>query len=106
VLGGGVGERAWVLNAQVAHGYRRTDPARHLARMADAAGARWSGVGRMTAADVSGFAQVLDGGVEAVATAGVTVRGWAASPAEGTPVPAKPGTINVIAAVPVALSDA
>ncbi|MEE1752891.1 adenosylcobinamide amidohydrolase [Streptomyces sp. SP18CS02] len=106
VLGGGVGERAWVLNAQVAHGYRRTDPARHLARMADAAGARGSGVGLMTAADVSGFAQVHDGGVEAVATAGVTVRGWAASPAEGTPVPAKPGTINVIAAVPVALSDA
>ncbi|NEC36135.1 adenosylcobinamide amidohydrolase, partial [Streptomyces rubrogriseus] len=34
VLGGGTGERAWVLNAQVAHGYRRTDPARHLADLA------------------------------------------------------------------------
>lgn len=40
VLGGGTGERAWVLNAQVAHGYRRTDPARHLAELARAAGAR------------------------------------------------------------------
>ncbi|MET9169100.1 adenosylcobinamide amidohydrolase, partial [Streptomyces cellulosae] len=28
VLGGGIGERAWILNAQVAHGYRRTDPER------------------------------------------------------------------------------
>ncbi|MET7436773.1 arginase family protein, partial [Streptomyces sp. NPDC005568] len=29
VLGGGIGERSWVLNAQVAHGYRRVDPDRH-----------------------------------------------------------------------------
>lgn len=34
VLGGGIGERAWVINAQVAHGYRRTDPDRHLAALA------------------------------------------------------------------------
>ncbi|MEY7981058.1 adenosylcobinamide amidohydrolase, partial [Streptomyces pilosus] len=34
VLGGGIGERAWVLNAQVSHGYRRTDPDRHLAGLA------------------------------------------------------------------------
>ncbi|WP_037667084.1 adenosylcobinamide amidohydrolase, partial [Streptomyces lividans] len=44
VLGGGTGERAWVLNAQVAHGYRRTDPARHLDELARAAGARGPGV--------------------------------------------------------------
>ncbi|WP_228974677.1 adenosylcobinamide amidohydrolase [Streptomyces sp. DH12] len=106
VLGGGIGERAWVLNAQVSHGYRRTDPDRHLAALARDAGARGAGVGLMTAADVSRHAVADDGGTEAVATAGVTVRGWAASPAEGTHGPAAPGTINVIAALPVALTDA
>ncbi|GAA0442887.1 adenosylcobinamide amidohydrolase [Streptomyces sp. NPDC046215] len=106
VLGGGIGERAWVLNAQVSHGYRRTDPDRHLAGLAKTAGARGEGVGLMTAADVTGHAHAQDGGVEALATAGVTVRGWAASPAEGSARPAAPGTINIIAALPVALTDA
>ncbi|MFI5852879.1 adenosylcobinamide amidohydrolase [Streptomyces parvulus] len=106
VLGGGIGERAWVLNAQVAHGYRRTDPARHLAGLAHAAGARGPGVGLMTAADVSASARAHDGGAEAVVTAGISVRGWAAVPEEGVPGAAPPGTINIVVAVPVALSDA
>ncbi|MEU3829848.1 adenosylcobinamide amidohydrolase [Streptomyces sp. SID486] len=106
VLGGGVGERAWVLNAQVSHGYRRTDPARHLAGLARGEGLRGPGVGLMTAADVQAYGRAHDGGVEAVATAGLGVRGWAASPARGTVAPTGPGTINVVAALPVALTDA
>ncbi|MGV9501001.1 adenosylcobinamide amidohydrolase [Streptomyces sp. NPDC003642] len=106
VLGGGIGSRAWVLNAQVAHGYRRTDPERHLAGLARDAGARGTGVGLMTAADVRAYGLWCDGGVEAVVTAGLGVRGWAASPAEGTPAPAEPGTVNIIVALPVALTDA
>ncbi|CAM5638337.1 adenosylcobinamide amidohydrolase [Streptomyces fumanus] len=106
VLGGGVGDRAWVLNAQVAHGYRRTDPARHLAGLARAAGADGSGVGLMTAADVTRPGRAADGGVEAVVTAGVSVRGWAASPAPGAAGTPAPGTINTVVAVPVALTDA
>ncbi|MFI8943879.1 adenosylcobinamide amidohydrolase [Streptomyces syringium] len=106
VLGGGIGERAWVLNAQVAHGYRRTDPDRHLADLAEAAGAQGAGVGLMTAADTTAHAHTRDEGVEALATAGVTVRGWAASREQGTVSPAVPGTINIIAALPVALTDA
>ncbi|MFE0368718.1 adenosylcobinamide amidohydrolase [Streptomyces tendae] len=115
VLGGGIGERAWVLNAQVTHGYRRTDPARHLAGLARAAGARGPGVGLMTAADVSTHGRARDGGAEAVATAGVSVRGWAAAPQEcatGAAPPecttgaAPPGTVNIVVALPVALSDA
>ncbi|MFD6192418.1 adenosylcobinamide amidohydrolase [Streptomyces sp. NPDC060275] len=106
VLGGGTGERAWVLNAQVAHGYRRTDPARHLADLARAAGARGPGVGLMTAADVSAHGRARDGGAEAVATAGISVRGWAAAPDEGAAGTVPPGTINIVAALPVALSDA
>ncbi|CAM5536707.1 Adenosylcobinamide amidohydrolase OS=Streptomyces tendae OX=1932 GN=GUR47_22765 PE=4 SV=1 [Streptomyces tendae] len=106
VLGGGIGERAWVLNAQVAHGYRRTDPARHLAGLARAAGARGPGVGLLTAADVSAHGRARDGGAEAVATAGVSVRGWAAAPEECAAGAVPPGTINIVAALPVALSDA
>ncbi|MFH8974842.1 adenosylcobinamide amidohydrolase [Streptomyces sp. NPDC017890] len=106
VLGGGIAEGAWVLNAQVAHGYRRTDPARHLADLAHAAGVRGPGVGLMTAADVSASARARDGGAEAVVTAGISVRGWAASPEEGATAAAAPGTINILAALPVALSDA
>ncbi|KOV54682.1 adenosylcobinamide amidohydrolase [Streptomyces sp. AS58] len=106
VLGGGIGERAWVLNAQVSHGYRRTDPDRHLAELARDAGVRGPGVGLMTAADVSGYGRAHDGGVEAVVTAGLGVRGWAAAPAESTVLPAAPGTINTVVALPVALSDA
>ncbi|MFI5938867.1 adenosylcobinamide amidohydrolase [Streptomyces uncialis] len=105
-LGGGIGARAWVLNAQVAHGYRRTDPERHLAALADGAGLHGAGVGLMTAADVSRPGRGRSGGAEAVATSGVSVRGWAASPAEGTRTPAGPGTINIVVAVPVAMSDA
>ncbi|MFD7540243.1 adenosylcobinamide amidohydrolase [Streptomyces sp. NPDC059819] len=105
VLGGGIGERAWVLNAQVSHGYRRTDPDRHLASLAAQVGAQGLGVGVMTAADVSHHALTHDGGVSTLVTAGVTVRGWAASPALGTAVTTTPGTINIVAALPVALSD-
>ncbi|MFD0318938.1 adenosylcobinamide amidohydrolase [Streptomyces flavalbus] len=106
VLGGGIGERAWVLNAQVAHGYRRTDPDRHLAELATGLGLRTAGVGLMTAADVTAYGHARDGGVEAVVTAGVNVRGWAASAAEGTAAPAAPGTINIVVALPVPLTDA
>ncbi|MGC3000617.1 adenosylcobinamide amidohydrolase [Streptomyces sp. G35A] len=106
VLGGGIGERAWVLNAQVAHGYRRTDPDRHLAALAAAAGARGPGVGLMTAADVSAYAHAHDEGADAFVTAGIDVRGWAAGPGAGTGGPQAPGTINIVVAVPVPLSDA
>ncbi|MFJ8085731.1 adenosylcobinamide amidohydrolase [Streptomyces sp. NPDC096205] len=106
VLGGGLGERSWVLNAQVSHGYRRTDPDRHLAELAADAGARGPGVGLMTAADVGAYGRTHDGGVDAVATAGLGVRGWAASPAEGVAGQVPPGTVNIVVAVPVPLTDA
>ncbi|MFR9793482.1 adenosylcobinamide amidohydrolase [Streptomyces sp. MB22_4] len=106
VLGGGIGERSWVLNAQVSHGYSRTDPGDHLAGLAHDAGAQGPGVGLMTAADVLRHGHAVDGGVEAVVTAGLGVHGWAATPTPGTPAPPAPGTINIIVAVPAALTDA
>ncbi|MFI9770258.1 adenosylcobinamide amidohydrolase [Streptomyces sp. NPDC052415] len=106
VLGGGIGERAWILNTQVAHGYRRIDPDRHLADLARAAGAHGPGVGLMTAADVRDYGFAHDDGVHAVATAGLGVRGWAATPAEGAVTAPRAGTINIVATLPVALTDA
>src|SRR5205809_7667103 len=50
--GGGWGERHWVLAAQVAPGYRRTDPAGHLAGLARGLVLGGPGVGMLTAVDV------------------------------------------------------
>ncbi|MFJ6748022.1 adenosylcobinamide amidohydrolase [Streptomyces sp. NPDC091266] len=134
VLGGGIGERSWVLNAQVPHGYTRRDPQIHLAEIAAGAGAGagagtstgpapgagpvpgpgrgtggpvGAGVGLMTAADILGTrAHAADEGVEALVTAGIGVSGWAAVPPADALVHQGPGTINTVIALPVALSDA
>ncbi|MGI5159842.1 adenosylcobinamide amidohydrolase [Microbispora sp. CA-102843] len=131
MLGGGIGRREWVLNAQVAAGYSRMDPVEHM----HALGPEGPGVGMMTAALVERYAAAADGGAEAVATVGLGVPTWAAAPESvpdpgmpaapeaareperepareavaageaGTCVPPRPGTINILVAVPVAFSD-
>lgn len=105
-LGGGIGERHWVLNAQVRPGYARTDTEHHLAEIAGQAGATGPGVGLMTAASVRGARSADDGGARALVTAGTGVRGWAAAPGAGSEGPLPAGTINIIVDVPVPLSDA
>ncbi|HYF47727.1 MAG TPA: adenosylcobinamide amidohydrolase [Acidimicrobiales bacterium] len=103
-LGGGWGERAWVLNAQVGLDYDRLDPDAHLAEIAAEAGVAGPGVGMMTAADLTpGTAE--DGGVRAWATVGVSAPTWAAD-ADDAMTAWVPGTINVVVAVPAALADA
>lgn len=114
LLGGGVGARTWVLNAQVVAGYSRMDPAEHL----HALGPGGHGVGMMTAASVERYARAVDGDVEVVATVGLRVPTWAAAPEGATdpelaPMLAKPaaagppvGTINLMAVMPVAMTDA
>lgn len=106
VLGGGIGPRAWILNAQVPGGYPRLDPDRHLAAIAAAEGLSGPGAGLMTAADVTARTVADDGGVTATVTSGLGVRGWAAVPAAGTDGPLPPGTVNIVVTLPVALSDA
>ncbi|MEE1930896.1 adenosylcobinamide amidohydrolase [Streptomyces sp. TRM 70351] len=105
VLGGGLGERDWVLNAQVPPGYRRTDPAAHLAGIAAGAGLRGTGAALMTAADVDAFTEAWDEGVRAVVTTGLGVRTWAASPVAGRIGPPAAGTVNIVVTVPVPLGD-
>jgi adenosylcobinamide amidohydrolase len=110
VLGGGIGAREWVLNAQVPGMYDRTDPQAHLAELAAGLGLDGPGVGLLTAARVTGIVERGDEGVHAAATVGLRVPTWAAAP-DGAPDPElapiwKPGTINIVVSVPVPLTPA
>jgi adenosylcobinamide amidohydrolase len=104
VLGGGVGERRWVINAQVPNDYERADPARHLIELAEAAGCAGPGVGFLTAARIDRFTTATDECVEAYATVGLQRPIWSAAP--GAHERPCPGTINIVVFTPVALSDA
>ena len=115
VLGGGLGPREWVINAQVATGYARTDPEAHLRELARGLGLSGPGIGLLTAAPVTDVVQREDRGVHAAATVGLRVPTWAAA-RPGDPdrelapidrdVWSRPGTINVIVSVPVPLAGA
>ncbi|WP_204016853.1 adenosylcobinamide amidohydrolase [Sphaerimonospora thailandensis] len=112
MLGGGIGPREWVLNAQVGKDYARMDPVEHLIEM----GPEGSGVGMLTAAMVEHRTWAADGGVEALATVGLGTPTWAAASSDAATdaatyaasdaIAVRPGTINIIVAVPVALCDA
>ena len=116
-VGGGIGERDWIINAQVRSGYARHDLGAHIDELATFAGlATGAGIGLLTAADVTGAVTEHDGGATVVATVGVRVPTWAAAPEGGTD-PAitvhearsgarRPGTINIVVDLPVALGDA
>jgi adenosylcobinamide amidohydrolase len=125
VTGGGIRAARWVLNARVPADYARTDPAEHIGEIARAAGLTGPGVGMLTAADIGRIEYGRDGRAEAAATVGLRLPIWAAAPEpandarrdrgirspadERREVPAlahQPGTINIVAVVPVALTDA
>lgn len=105
-LGGGLGLRRWALIAQVLPSYVRRDPDAHLEEMATGLGLTGRGVGMLTAADLQANGRRrADGGVEVLATVGLghPIRAAVPAGAEKEPVA---GTINVVAWVPVRLSDA
>ncbi|MET7335238.1 adenosylcobinamide amidohydrolase [Nonomuraea sp. NPDC005650] len=105
LLGGGIGAREWVLNAQVVAGYSRMDPVDHLLSL----GPEGDGVGMLTAASVDRCVRASDGGVEAYATVGLRVPTWAAAPegaADPELAPMRVGTINIVTVLPVAMTDA
>jgi len=103
-LGGGLGERRWVVNATVSHGYARDDPDAHLAEIAAGLGLVGVGTGFLTAVDVREVVHREDSGVRASVTTGIGAHPtWAAAPAAASePV----GTINAVCFLPVRLSDA
>ncbi|HEX2130597.1 MAG TPA: adenosylcobinamide amidohydrolase [Actinophytocola sp.] len=104
-LGGGLGERRWVINATVPHGYDRDDPDAHLAELAASLGLSGAGTGFLTAVDVREVVTREDSGVRACVTAGIGAHPtWAAAPA-AAPTEAV-GTINAVCFLPVRMSDA
>lgn len=105
-LGGGLGERSWIVNAQVRAGYRRDDPAGHLVEIGAGAGLAGAGIGFLTAADVARVRTATDEGAEVAATVGVSTPSWAAAPDEGLLAVPAAGTINIVCWVPARLGDA
>lgn len=104
VLGGGFGERSWVVNATVDNTYARLDPDRHLAEIAASLGLTGDGIGLLTAVDVHEVEHREDSGVRVAVTTGIGAHPtWAAGPAS---VPEPVGTINAICWLPVRLTEA
>jgi adenosylcobinamide amidohydrolase len=87
VLGGGLGECRWLVNASVPMSYNRDDPAVHLATMARDLGLTGPGIGLLTGVDVADVIAETERGVRLWATVGL-----------GTPIqaggPAMPPTPN------------
>ena len=105
-VGGGIGVRQWVLNAQVPHDYARRDVAVHVDEVVHALGLSGPGVGMLTAADVAAGAHAEDAGVQVEATVGLERPLWAAAPAEAVVTATAPGTVNVVAFLPVRHTEA
>ncbi|MGW0518991.1 adenosylcobinamide amidohydrolase [Crossiella sp. NPDC003009] len=104
VLGGGIGERSWVLNATVPTGYHRTDPEVHCGQMAARIGLSGNGTALLTAVDVRHAVHSASEGTSVTATTGVGQPVWAAS-AEPLVWQPPPGTINVVGLLPVRLTE-
>jgi adenosylcobinamide amidohydrolase len=110
-VGGGIGPRAWLLNATVPLDYARIDLDVHVAELAAALGCAGEGVGLLTAADARRATSARDDGVEVHATVGLRIPTWAADAdgaagawAGAAEVATAPGTINVVAFVPYRLA--
>jgi len=103
-VGGGVGTRHWMVNAQVGRDYVRHDQSTHAKELAADAGLEGNGVVMFTASDVRRVRLAVDGGVQAEATVGLTHPTWAAD-VDGAHN-GSPGTINIVAFVPVRLAMA
>lgn len=105
-VGGGIAESAWVINAQVPHGYHRVDLADHAAEIAATFRLPRTGVMMLTAVDVRRYYDCDVDGVRVTATVGVSDPVWAAEPAAGLVSERAVGTINVIVELPVPMSPA
>ena len=105
-LGGGLGERHWVINASVHRGYDRLDPDDHLTEIAASVNLTGPGVGLLTAVDVGDAVFAQDQGVRVTATIGLGYPTLAAAPPDPEPDEHPVGTINIVALIPAMLADA
>ena len=105
VGGGAIDDARWLVNVGVASDFARQDLDEFVAEAAAAHGCEGSGVGFLTAADVSLAQRAEVEGVVVDATVGIGKPTWAAD-AEGGWNEYTPGTINIVVQLPVALSSA
>jgi adenosylcobinamide hydrolase len=109
-VGGGIGMRDWVVNVQVPPSYGRRDIEAHVGEIAQLLRLPGTGVGMLTAAQIARVAVFQDEpGVRVEVTGSPSLPIWAAAPEsanEAEAATARPGTINVVAFVPVRHSDA
>lgn len=113
-VGGGLVRPRWVANLGVGEAFDRVDLEAYVDDRARDLGLSGPGVALLTAADVGQVAEAEVDGVRAWATVGVTKPTWAcpveaaatepAKPADAVPGPPPPGTINIVLALPVALT--
>jgi adenosylcobinamide hydrolase len=104
-VGGGIGVRGWIVNAQVPLDYDRIDLESHLGAIATELGCTGPGVGFLTAAPVDRVTTGHDEGVVAYATVGLRHPTWAAD-AENAAAGPSVGTINLVIGMPRRLVDA
>jgi adenosylcobinamide amidohydrolase len=108
-VGGGIAPCEWVVNVQVPSEYARLDVETHVGEVAAALGLRGPGVGMLTAAPVAQVRAATDDGVDVEATVGLRLPVWAAAAPDPDPdqfeLVATPGTVNIVAFVPVPHSD-
>ena len=108
LVGGGIGPIGWWVDAMVPREYFHHDPVAHVRQIAGGLGLTGPGVGMLTAADVTMRRHGHADGVEVVATVGLGLPVWAAASEEEIAAEAdvRVGTINLLAVVPVPMSDA
>jgi adenosylcobinamide hydrolase len=102
-LGGGLGLRSWIFNAQVPSNYICDDPVSDLSELARRWDLQGDGVGLLTAVNVRTASVMQAEGIRVDATVGVRLPQWAAAPDE---VVHSVGTINIVAFLPVPLEPA
>ncbi len=103
-VGGGFSAPAWLLNIGVPHDYSRVDLDTHAAEIVAASGLDGDGIAMFTAVDVTRAERSAFEGATVSATVGVTKPTWAAEAAGGHAH--WPGTINLVAQLPVSLTSA
>ena len=106
VFGGGLGPRDWVFNAQVPSDYHRVDIDQHVSEIVTHLNLSGPGVGMLTAARVGRYQQSSDENVDVEVTVGISHPTWAASDETFESAPISPGTINIVAFLPVRLDEA
>lgn len=101
-VGGGIAQIDWIVNIGVGSGYTRTDLDAHAAEVAAELGLRGPGSALFTAVDVKRCSRAECDGVVVHATVGVSKPTWAADSDDRVRA-VGPGTINIVAQLPVGL---